>query len=216
MAYLDYDVVQAVNRRINSAFDLNLDKIPSTEEEKSILKLGWLIRDIKNNGVKNPVQLIKSGEKYFCHPGTDKILVLTYIYPREIEGFYLWYKDIDPNPLILDVPHFKIRNFIKFINLFNKSSTFKFYSIEMNKNLDTGDKNNPTVSNAVFRSAKSCFLKTSDNFNYDFITYFDRVQWSSTASMKLNHVINFVNDSECIYGDVKFLKKNNCWVPYND
>ena len=194
---------------------IDLNRQPITNEERKILKLGWLIQDIKSNGVKNPIQLIKSGQKYFCHPGTDRVLVTSYIYPIEIEGFYLWYRDLDPHPFILDYKHRPINNFIEFLNLFVKNKTFKFYITTLNENLDTSDKDSKQ-SNAVFDTAKRCFLKTRSKFNYYFITYFDKVQWSETASMSLGDVIYFINESECVYGNVKFLKKNNQWIPNND
>jgi hypothetical protein len=176
--------------------------------------LGWLIQDIKSNGVKNPIQLIKSGSKYFCHPGSDKILVTTYISSRDIEGIYLWYKEIDEHPFILDYEHKKITNFLEFNKLFHKSDSFKFYSTKMNPNLDTSDKC-ANVSNAVFDTAKHCFLKTTEKFDFDFITYSDKIQWTSTKNTTLTSVIYFINDSECVYGGVKFLKKQNYWIPIN-
>ena len=212
---MDYDVVQTVNQRIILAQSLDLDKLPTTDEERKILKLGWLINDIKINGVTNPIQLIKSGTKYFCHPGSDKILVTSYICPRDIEGIYLWYKEIDNSPFLLDYQHKKITNFLQFSNLFHKSSSFKFCSTKINTELDTSDRDIAT-SNAVFDTAKTCFLKTTNDFDFDFITYSDKIQWSSTKDMKLKNIIQFVTDTECLYGGVTFLKKNNYWIPVND
>lgn len=217
IAYLDYDVVRQVSQRINLAQTLNLDIQPETNEEKKILKLGWLINNIKSNGVNTPIQLIKSGQKYFCHPGTDKILVTSYIIPTEIEGFYLWYKDLDESPFVLGYQHRIITNFLDFTNLFIKNKTLKFYIRNITEKLDISDNEGLDISsnkgNAYFGVIKNCFLKSKQRFNYYFITYFDNMHWVETDKMKLSDIIHFINDSECVYGGVKFLKKNKDWIP---
>jgi hypothetical protein len=215
IAYLDYDIIKTVDQRIKLAETLDLNRVPNSHEEKKILKLGWLIKDIVNNGVKNPIQLIKSGEKYFCHPGSDRILVTSYIHPIEITGFYLWYRDLDKEPFILDYETVEIKNFLQFIKLFYKSKTLKFYSAKIHNSLDTSDSDD-LESKAVFDTAKTCFQKSKNNFNYNFITYQDKMQWIETKKLKLNDVIMFINDTECVYGGVRFLKKNNYWIVNND
>lgn len=219
--YLKFDMIQTVSDRIEEVANLDLPKIDDTLSSirdtdlymsiKRILKLGWLITELKTNGMKNPIQLIKSGDKYFCHPGTDRIIVATYIQPIEyVNGFYLWYPCIDPHPFVLNYEHYEVKCPFNFIRKFTQSNSFKFKEIQMTSNLDVSDKPN---SNAAFLTAKRCFEEVSDNFNFSFLSFFDKMQWEEIEDkVYFKDIITFHSDTSCTLGGIKFNKINNIWV----
>jgi energy-converting hydrogenase A subunit M len=210
-SYLDYDIIRTVSDRIENARIGNLD----TEDKQHLIKLGWLIENFKSTPMRNPVQLIMSGEKYFCHPGTDRILVATYINPVQfINGFYLWYPELDPEPFILDYPHTEIKNIFSFLTKFRYSTSFRFRSVLMTKDLDISDK---PLGHAIFSKAKECFLNTKKDFSFSFLTYRDKMHKTSIKKedIQLKDIIYFPTSETCLFGGVGFKKINNLWITYD-
>lgn len=226
MGFLEYDIIKTVSIKIEEAEKVNLNQpltmdLPNIDSLKEILKLGWLINDIRTKGVKNPVQLIKRGNLYFCHPGTSRLLVQSYILPEnKIKGIYLWYKDLDPDPFIL--PHSKyITNPFKFISLYSKNKQLKFVCEKITNDLNVSDIEKGSCENilgwdtsdrAMFFTIKKCFQKSTTNPNHLFIMGWDTIQWEETKNMVLSDIISFPDKNTCIFGNVKFNKKNNNWV----
>ena len=204
-SYLDYDVVG----RVSNIIDL------STTSPKQALKLEWLINSIRANGIVNPVQLIKSGSKYICHPGTDRVLVATYLLPIEyVTGFYLWYPELDSAPFVLDYDCYEITNPFSFLSKFKFSDSFYFKQVTMSNELDTSDRLDLTDSNSrlslsQFATAKNSFANTAKVFSVPFLSFIDRVQWKHIESH--NTIIHF-NSSECQLAGIKFKKTNSLWV----
>lgn len=204
-SYLDYDVVG----RVSNIIDLS-DTCP-----KHALKLEWLINSIRSEGINNPVQLIKSGTKYICHPGTDKILVATYLLPVEyVTGFYIWYPELDDVPFMLDYTCYEISNPFKFIAKFKFSDSFYFKYVQMSNNLDISDRidltdKNSRASLSQFSKAKSSFLKTTESFNVPFLSFIDRVQWENIGNS--NPVIH-ISRTECQLAGIPFKKINSIWI----
>ena len=132
----DHNIVKRVSHKIDDGLANN-----NPEAVRRLIKLGWLISELKFNGVKNPMQLICSGpSKYFCHPGTDRLLITCYIDPQPyIEGFYIWYPDIDPNPFILDYEHYEIKNPFTFISKFIFSDTLRIDEVQLTPELNVSD-----------------------------------------------------------------------------
>lgn len=219
LGILNYDIIYTVSLKIESAQNTDLDielteDLKNIDDLKEILKIGWLIQDIKKHGMKNPLQLVRRGDLYFCHPGTNRVLVSCYIVPeKNIRGIYLWYKDLDPDPLLL--PYSKeIKNPFKFISLYTKSKKFKFVCKNITNDLDTSDKEIGDLAegNAMFNMIKRCFQETTKTPNHLFLMGWDRIQWEKTKGMKLKDVIQFIDENTCIYGGIKFIKKKGTWI----
>lgn len=207
-AFLDYDIVQTVSNRIET---LKNYTEYSPEEIKKAIKLAWLIKETKNKNFKNPFQLLKKGKKYFCHPGTDRILISTYIRPKQfVKGFYIWYPNLDKNPFIFDYEFTEIKSTLNFFMNFTYSSSFEFRSTKINFNLDISDKK--INSNAIFNTSKNCFIETDKNFNCLFLTYRDKMQYDKIKNMQIKDAIYFVSENLCNYGGVFFEKKKHLWT----
>lgn len=223
-SYLDYNIINTVSDRIEFAATLDLNNIPKqfdedmyldsygTNQVKHLIKLGWLISELESNKIDNPVQLLKSNDKYFCHPGTDRLIVATYIRPIEyVEGFYIWYSDIDKDPFILDYDYHEITNPISFAKLFKYSKSFKFRSAILTDTLDVSDGN----GYAILHTAKTCFEKTTKNFECAFLSYNDKMQLDNMNKLTLSDVISFPDRDTCIFSNVTFKKKNGRWIRYD-
>jgi hypothetical protein len=240
-AYLDYDIISLVSDRISAIANLDLglidddiqkakgrsdyywsadNKYYGSEQEqnyfkvKHILKLGWLITDLRQRGVQNPIQLINCGpNKYFCHPGTDRILITTYIEPTDfIQGFYLWYPNIDPNPFILDYEHYEITNPFDFVSMFKFSKSLAIKGVNISKDLDVSDKV-VNKSNSQFASAKQCFDKTGKDYDFPFLSFSDKVHWDLIEQFQLlRHTISFQNEKECNLAGIKFTRVKGIWL----
>lgn len=221
-SYLDLDIPQTITARLDTIyqqklFDLDIDTMLNDDRYyhniKRIAKISWIITSLNKNGLENPIQLLQSSSgKYFCHPGTDRAMVLTYIVPvEEICGFYIWYQDLDPEPFVLDYTHMEISNPFKFLQKFKYNKNFSFKSIVMHEKLDVSDKIN---GNAIFSTAKGCFCKISNQFCKNFLTYYDSTQWKEISTVtNLAQLVNFKNTAECTIADVTFKKIDDHWIP---
>jgi hypothetical protein len=220
-SYLDYDIVKIVSHRIDQAAKLNLDTVDSELQKaepleflriRKIIKLAWLSVHLQNNKSKNPLHLIKSGNKYFCHPGTDRVIVLTYLRPTEtVKGFYLWYPEIDLHPFVLDYKFKEIKNYFAFLLMFSYGNTFKLRTVQMSDDLDVDDKEHMD-SNAMFLTAKNCFLKTIKKFNVPFISFHDNSQWIEIEKYKFKDLIKFEDENNCVFGGLHFVRSKGSWI----
>jgi len=227
-AHLDNDIVGNVSDAITlaSRFDLDyIDKLSSStdfwvnedwpqeyEELKHILKLGWLINDIRQHGVNNPIQLLQTANgKYIAHPGTARILVLTYLLPREkIKVLYVWNKDLDPFPLFANIPYQTISTISSFLKIFKKSINFKVKSACLDETTECLD----GCKYFYFKLAVDSLKNAHQLFSLNFITFIDDDHWIS----KIKHKVYFkdvisISDNHCILGGINFNKINNRWIP---
>lgn len=223
LSHLDLDVKKTVSIKIeeikNCDFS-NVDNDTLFEDDKyyhikRVFKIAWLIKSLKENGNKNPIQLLQSENgKYFCHPGTDRSLILTYIDPVDtINGFYIWYHDLDPNPFLLDFNHEIIKNPFTFLSKFKFNKNLSFRKIKMNKFLDVSDKLN---SNAMFLTAKNCFEKIQKEYSVDFLSYYDNTQWKELRKeFTLDNYVK-ISEEEITLIDIKFKKLKGMWIPQYD
>jgi hypothetical protein len=178
-------------------------------ELRTILKLGWIINEIRTNGVNNSLQILQSSNgKYICHPGTSRLLVVTYICPQPtVKGFYIWNKELDPNPFILSYPHKELKNPIKILSLYKKKSNqFKIRFFKITEK----DK-----AQSYTKLAVTELLKFNKTFSLDFITMFDNGHWDNDIKGKLtfSQIISF-DQGKCTFGGIPFVKHNNKWIPY--
>lgn len=241
LPYLEHNVIKTVSLRIDNALEFLKSGYSDTKfskdiisgltesqdnELKKIVKLGWLIRDIRSNGYKNPFQLLNFNTKYACHPGTDRIIVATYLLPEQkIEGIYLWYTDLEKTSIVLDYEYREIRNPISFLSLFSYNKKFRFKSVQINKDLDTRDceviefnvlnfrGRFQLRSNAMFSLAKMSFENSYKNYNELFLSFHDNMQWGQIYNnLTLRDVIHFKSNSECIFSGIEFKKINGIWL----
>jgi len=226
-AHLEVDPVQSVSDAINiaSTYDLNLiDRLAATdsfwnnedwpeeyEELKYVLKLGWLITDIKQNGLKNPIQLLQSSnQKYIVHPGTARILVLSYLLPLEkIKVVYVWDNALDQNPFFSNNPYTIIDNTWSFLKLFNKSINFRIKAANLNDSTKCIDGH----KYFYFKLAVDSLKNTHTRFNLNFITFIDHNHWISNIKHRVyfKDIINFEKD-QCMLSGIKFTKIKDKWI----
>jgi hypothetical protein len=223
LTHSDYSIPETVDNRLKQLESTNYSTL-STEQIfedsnndnlKKLLKISWLIESLRKDGNINPVQLLMSADnKYFCHPGTDRLLVMSYIDPVEtISGFYIWYQDLDPKPFILDYQHQIVNNPFTFISKFKFNKHLYFKQVKMEKDLDVSDKVN---SNAMFHTAKLCFDKVGKDYSVNFLSYYDSTQWSE---LKNNFDINkyiAVSKNKIELSNIKFKKVKGKWLPDYD
>lgn len=201
-AFQTYDVFQTVSNRIEQF------QVADTEAKRKTLKLAWLTTLEKFN---YPIQLIKSDEGYFCHPGTDRILVMTYLKPTKyIKGIYLWYPDLDPTPIFLNYKFKELTNVFQVLSKFKPSETLRFKAVQMNKTLDVSDKD-PKVSNAMFATAKKYFNKVDPKFNNMFMSWHDNMQWKELSKINTDDLIKF-DGNKCMFGSARLYKNNGKWI----
>jgi hypothetical protein len=225
---LDIDPVDAVSNAIElaSTYDLDtIDKLASTdnfwnnedwpqeyENLKYVLKLGWLINDIRKNGINNPIQLIQTNNgKYIAHPGTARTLVLAYLLPREkIKVLYVWNKDLDPNPFFAHIPYHTISTASSFLKMFKKSINFKVKAACLNETTECID----GYKYFYFKLAVDSLKKTHEVFSLNFITFIDDSHWLSKIKHKtyFKDIISFSNN-RCRLGGINFNKIDNKWIP---
>jgi hypothetical protein len=214
VSYLDYDVVARTSELIENARTLTLEEKQDFDKTRLLLKLGWLINDIMKRGVITPFHLINSGSKYHCFQGTIRLLITTYIQPTKfIEGYFLWYPDIDPNPFILDYEHREITSPVEFVKMFRyKSTTITCTRLSNDLEVTESESDEQRSSLAQFSHAKTCFEKTVGKYDVPFITGSDREHWRQIRGhIDLEDVIKF-NGDECLLSNIKFKKIGERWV----
>lgn len=191
-AYLKYDIIKTVSHKINN-------------NNRHTAKLGWLINTLRTEPLINPVQLLPSGTRYFCHPGTDRVLVTCYILPKEtISGFYIWYPDIDSHPFILDYEYEVINNPFKFLSKF-KFNPFFHIKAETLK-LSQPEK----YTKGIFKTAVKHLTKRTNEDVY-FLTFMDEEHWTK-ISLNVEDVLTFDTLNHCIFGGVGFTNINDTWI----
>lgn len=62
-------------------------------------KVLWLLYDIRDKGIQQPMQLQDYGRFYTCHPGGDKKISAVFMLNLErIPLFYIWYPEVNQSP----------------------------------------------------------------------------------------------------------------------
>jgi hypothetical protein len=219
---LDIDVKKTVSDYISLAFSTDLNSLDEfTKDEffwsksvanrpfKYLLKLGWLVKDIREMGLKNPIQLLQSGKgKYKVHPGSARAIVVSYILPvSTIRCFYVWDKKLDPTPFFYNRPFRILSNPKNFYDLFDKDFSFKHFVILKSKISET-------TSDQYFNFVKTGLQECYDKFNLNFITVRDSSHWDNSIKDKVHlyEIINFTDKRTCYLSGVKFVFKNNMWI----
>jgi hypothetical protein len=205
IAYLSYDIIQTVSKKVHQ-----YQQNPNDYDRKRIIKLAWLTTQEKFH---NPIQLLKSDIGYFCHPGTDRVVSMTYLNPTNtVEGIYLWYPEQDPSPIHLLYEHKELTSPFEMLSKFKLSDTLRFKAVDMNPNLDVSDaKTEEETSNAMFYTTKKYFNKASDKFDYHFLSWYDNMQWQEIKSNNEEMLISF-KDNTCNFGNSVLQLKNGMWI----
>jgi hypothetical protein len=176
-----------------------------------ILKLGWLIKDIKENGTNNPIQLLQSSNnKYIAHPGTARLLVLSYIVPTDrVKIFYVWDSLLDRDPFFCNRPYTEITNPFLFLKMFKKSKNFRIKATTLTDKLICEDGG----KYAYFEIANNSLKLLHNTYSLDFITCIDTNHWVSNIKHKtfFKDIISF-QGNRCIFGGVGFTKINDIWI----
>ena len=224
---LDIDPTDAVSNAIELASRYNLDIIDSQastdnfwnnedwpqeyEDLKYTLKLGWLINDIRQHGINNPIQLIQTyNGKYIAHPGTARALVLAYLLPREkIKILYVWNRDLDPNPFFAHIPYQTISTISAFLKMFKKSVNFKVMATCLKETTECIDGH----KYFYFRLTVDSLKQAHEVFSLNFITFIDDDHWLSKIKHKIYFKdIIFFKDNYCNLSGINFKKINNKWI----
>lgn len=226
-AHTNINVIQKVSNYIEILKQTDLDYIDQLASQSNfwdgtdwpsqyshlryILKLGWLIKDIKENGSNNPIQLLQAADnKYIAHPGTARLLVLSYIVPTDrVKIFYVWDNLLDQDPFFCNGHYTEINNPISFLKMFKKSKNFKIKATTLTDKLicEDGDEY------AYFKIANDSLKLTHDAYSLDFITCIDSYHWVSSIKHKtfFKDIISFHNN-KCVFGEVGFTKINDIWI----
>lgn len=209
LPWLDLDAIKHVSDYIELAYNTDLEKLDTFEKLNSdlkyLLKIAWLIKDISTNGQQNPIQLIQSGDKYLSHPGTARLLVLTYILPSDkIDAFYIWHKEFDANPFFLHNAT-EVKSAKEFVKLFKHNKRLKFRSATIS---------NETITNPYFSQAQAGMLKTDKYFKVRTLSMVDDSHWNNSIINKINlkDVIQFTDSVTCTVSGIRFKKINELWI----
>ena len=74
-------------------------------------KVLWLLYDIRDKGIQQPMQLQDFGRFYTCHPGGDKKIAAVFMLNLErIPLFYIWYPEVNQSPWHWTRDHTVIRS----------------------------------------------------------------------------------------------------------
>ena len=107
-------VMQGFSHAIDKLRDISLEKrrsLATTTRNQWALdedlyhvykfaKILWLLYDIRDKGIQAPMQLFNHGRYYTVHPGGDKKIACVYMLDLErVPFFYIWYPEIDQQPI---------------------------------------------------------------------------------------------------------------------
>jgi hypothetical protein len=225
--HIKYDMFKTVSNLIENAkkYDLNEvdgnikkyfnDDWPDDKRDlKILLKLLWLIKDLKKNQIKTPFQLLFFGNHYMFHPGTTRILVASYLLPQKcIKGFYIWNQNIDNNPFILDYYHEEIKNPLKFLLLFSFFIPFRLKYLRLTEKINCNDSIDFQNNNRMFQMAQNGFLQHKTKFEVDFLTFHQSTHWNKIKKgFYFRDNLKFHDEENCTLVGLKFKKINDNWV----
>lgn len=231
-SYIRFDSIQTVSNLISNVQKYNIKELDSLVESKNVyewpddildlkllLKLGWLINDIREHGNLTLYQLIKGKDHYYVHPGTTRYLISTYILPEKyLKGIYVWDQDIDPEPFILGYKHKELSSLLDIIKLcnFNYPSRFR-YMILTNETNCQDIEDSSVLSNRPFLFAQENFSTISEKFEIPFLTFHNSTHWHKiNKKILFSEIIKFTSDTECLLSNIKFKKINNLWIKTDD
>ncbi len=225
--HIKYDVFKTVSNLIENAKKHDLNEVdkhikkyfdsdwPDDKHDlKILLKLLWLIKDLKKNRIKTPFQLLFFGKKYIFHPGTTRILVSLYLLPQKyIKGFYVWNEEMDDNPFILDYNYKEIKSPLEFLFLFSFFIPFRLKYLKLTEKTDCDDSFDLENNNRMFQMAQNGLLKYKNNFEVDFLTFHQSTHWKKIKKgFYFKDNIKFHSEDSCTLIDLNFKKINNNWI----
>ena len=202
-----------------------------------ILKYQWLYESVKDDCQHAPVQMIKDRKTlYRFHPGSDKTTSL-YLLGRThgvtTNAFYIWYKDLDPNPIHLNFDYEVVKTPQDFADMFVKFDDRRFRIIEDVVSVDHRNEHNTEPHFNVFCQYVQNVLNKSNHVCKEFnnrrhISYNDTVHHDG-ISVNIDQVFDFVHSVEneketfTFPNGLKFVKvepqwdwQDYAWVPEFD
>jgi hypothetical protein len=224
-SYVDLDIFHDVHNYIQAAEHIDLIKLDDQldqglqlkdivsdknyQEIRALMKLGYLIKDINQNGQLNPIQLILSSSpgKYLIHPGSVRFLVLAYILetPNLIDVIYCWDNTLDPTPIAFDYDFKKITNTNDFLSLFK----------QIKDNIVFRQTITQTSKLTKYSRLQSILLRKrldQQPFSYDFLTLHDAWEISIEHLVRFKDIIQFESTEICLVSGVRFRKVNRFWT----
>lgn len=219
---LEYDVIQTFSNHLSIAHQVNLLHIDSVKKQynenkwppewnsiRVLQKIIWLLDDItKSPKIDTPFQLIKSSNGYICHPGAGRLLVGCYLSPIDyIEGFYVWNKDIDPDPLV-ELGK-EVNTADEFINIFDFSKYF--FKFKTYKAGSRTINNSNTTFDLFLKTYKEAKL-TEPSTIISFYDNHDPLRNDDRYNFKLSDRIKFIGSDRCIFNNLEFRKVNELWI----
>ncbi len=226
---MEFDIIETVSELISNIEQYNIleldEKLKNTdikewsddaEKLRLLIKLGYLINEIRNEGTLSLYQLIKGKNKYFVHPGTTRILISTYLLPEKtIKGFYLWNEQFDDRPFIIDYHHKEIKNWFDLLTLSSFKYPSRFKYIMLTEKTDCNDVDSLSIkSNRPFLFAQKQFSSILNQYEIPFLTFHNSTHWKNiNKKILFSDVIKFINDKECVLSGIKFKKYDNgLWI----
>lgn len=188
-----------------------------------MFKTKWLLEDIRKNGQQAPVQLCQSGRNYFMHPGSDKKYSTIFLNNQDLNGFYVWYPELDNTPWHWTHPHHTIvRTPEEFLDMFDnhEDPTFKIFNDTVTITCDSATVNHNHIQPLADGMHLSCkkWQKwlTPEKFKLELptLTYTDAVHRIKMEQEKHQlKSITFVGDNYFYMGRYRWTRKNDIWWP---
>lgn len=171
---------------------------------RALLKLGFLIDDIRKTGQQNPVQLILGPVQYLMHPGTTRNLIFSYVEPPvQVSCLYCWDPVLDPDPVFLHyAPEWEfIRDAEHLISLHKSYKNYTAYHTVLTHN---------TPIEGTWELMLRGLHKRFGEFNTEMFTLDD--QWGrDELSNKFFSDYISINEDVITISGINFKKENQHW-----
>lgn len=190
-----------------------------------ILKYQWLYNSIKEDCQHAPVQLIKTKyDKYRFHPGSDKTISLYLLGRNEnikTNCFYIWYKDLDPDPIHLNFDYEIVKTPQDFADMFVKFNDPRFRIIEdiASVSKDSIKTSEPHfnvfceyVQNVLNKSSHKCKeFNNRRHISYNDTVHHDGISLNMQEVFEFKHKVENGKETFTFPNGLKFVKVKPTW-----
>lgn len=192
-----------------------------------MVKKLWLINDIRERGIDAPMQLINNGRYYTTHPGGDKKIATVFLQDlEEIELFYIWYPEVDQQPIHWSTEDWRqLHNAEEVASIFKRSDDPRFTWHYEDVTFTHGDKGCSWENEQFMPWAKGMAMwlrkigksaSNPDKFKLTLPTfsYTDTIHREAMQTLGPKKLLNqmiFHNDI-FMYGDLMFKRKSDGWL----
>ena len=188
-------------------------------------KVLWLLYDIRDKGIQQPMQLQDYGRFYTTHPGGDKKVAAVFMLNLErIPLFYIWYPEVNQSPWHWTVDHDVISSpeelVSKFQNADHPTFTWKYDEPVFTAGDDgysvNDDQMEPWARGMALMLRKSQkYASNPDKFRlqlptFSYIDAVHRVEMEKTAKRLVNQLV-FKKD-KFLMGEYMFTRKADGWL----